>query len=162
MKKGNYLLLMYLLVFVSCDYAVDIMVENRSSKTVVACADVCSDHIYSEGKIFPYTANGVFRVIDSQKKQIVWSSLVNSPDETIDVISEIATVAFIDPDTLEKYGRDDVIRNNRTLIVYDIRKKQWDMFDKHVIIYPPQPWMKEIRMYPTYDEFWNTIEQKDN
>ena len=81
-----------------------------------------------------------------------------NPIERIDVLDrhqlDTLSVFMIHRDTLLKYGYDDVRENYRILVRYDL---DWEEVKKlnYIFPYPPTPDMKNMKMYPSYQEVIN-------
>lgn len=148
-------LLLSSFILMSCDYELWIDVENNSEDTIVVCADHNNYNYFpSNGEVLPYTIRRGDVVVKPHTTSRVWS--VATGGEDYDDVFKIASIAIISKDTLDKYGFDDVKANKRTLMVYDIRIEEWEeLFGKYIVPYPPQPWMKNIKMYPSYEEYWD-------
>lgn len=60
-------------------------------------------------------------------------------------------IFIIDPDTLDKYTWDGVRIENNILARYNVTL---DFLKRNNfrVVYPPTPWMKELKMFPSYDE----------
>jgi hypothetical protein len=64
------------------------------------------------------------------------------------------SVFIISCDTLNKYGYDVVAKENRILVRYDLSIPDLERMNYN-IPYPPALWMKETKMFPSYDEVIN-------
>ena len=64
------------------------------------------------------------------------------------------SVFIISCDTLNKYGYDVVAKENKILVRYDLSIPDLERMGYN-IPYPPAPWMKEMKMYPSYDKVVN-------
>lgn len=85
-------------------------------------------------------------IIGSQMKmKIVWLGPLHG--NQLDTLS----VFIIHKDTLVKYGYDDVRENYRVIVRYDLA---WEDVKKlnYIFPYPPTPDMKDMKMYPAYQE----------
>lgn len=80
------------------------------------------------------------------------------PTVRVDVLDrhqlDTLSVFMIHRDTLLKYGYDDVRENYRILVRYDL---DWEEVKKlnYIFPYPPTPDMKDMKMYPSYQEVIN-------
>lgn len=64
------------------------------------------------------------------------------------------SVFFIQMDTLRKYGYDNVRLNNRILVRYDLSVSEVKQMNA-VFTYPPQEFMRNMKMWPSFDSFKN-------
>ena len=69
------------------------------------------------------------------------------------------SVIIISTDTLKKYGYEDVRNNYRILIRYDldinyVREKNYHF------VYPPSEEMRDMKMYPSYEQFYEWYNNK--
>jgi hypothetical protein len=55
-------------------------------------------------------------------------------------------------DTLDKYGWEDVRKNYRVAVRYELSSAEVRSI-RYLIPYPPQPFIKDVKMYPSYSHF---------
>lgn len=60
------------------------------------------------------------------------------------------SIIILNSDTLRKYGYEDVRRNNRILVRYDLSSYEARYVLKYEFPFPPKPIMRDMKMTPSY------------
>ena len=120
------------------DYIVDLY--NNSSDTIYVFTSLSTDTkpvVKDKQCAFP---------IQNGNKAIVFES----KDDCVNY-KDTVQYFLIDKDTLNKYGLKHVIDNYNVLVRYSMTGADFDILD-YSIPYPPSPAMKDMKMYPPYEE----------
>jgi hypothetical protein len=160
MKKVYALCLMIILS--SCGYSIVIGIENQSNRNVVFVMDLNS------GSIIPDTVLPVsYEREEIKKKSFSLFIAVRHSGKQRDLGDMYQAISldtvyyyFIDADTLSYYGAEDVRTHNRILVRYDLSIDDVELL-KETIPYPPTPAMRDMKMYPPYEEVLRKEEEYD-
>ena len=133
-------------IFSSCEGDYNISMKNNSPYTI---------HVYCKEKSakfdtvdFKGTMKYVPPISQNQEDFVygMFGGMWLKWEDHIGVLS----VYIIHKDSLEKYG-EDVLSDKNRYILYEVTGKQLDEFDSK-LYFPPTPSMKDVVMYPSYDE----------
>lgn len=72
-------------------------------------------------------------------------------EEIFRMANDTIRIFIFDTDTLAKYSWEEISRNYNILQRYDLTLKDMKLL-KHDIYYPPTPAMRNIKMWPPYNE----------
>ena len=146
--KRHLLAILLAMLLISCedvwhsvcggDYIVNLY--NNSSDTIYVFASLDSDTIpivQDKQCAFP---------IQNCKKAIVFESKDDCAN-----YKDTIQYFLIDKDTLTKYGLKHAIDYYNVLVRYSLTGADFDILD-YSIPYPPSPMMKDMKMYPPYEE----------
>ncbi|MBQ5972018.1 MAG: hypothetical protein IJL45_06410 [Prevotella sp.] len=150
MKKNAFYFLLCLMIYGCFPEVETIYVVNNSSQKILALHALASDTLLPKDTIInPETKRIWLKEYDA----VPINPLSTEPIEQEFIINGISkTFVFIlSPDTIAKYTWDVVRENNNILARYCITPKYLKE-NKWKVQYPPAPWMKELEMYPSYDE----------
>lgn len=100
---------------------------------------------------------------DNEKMEIVW--FPGYPEEYFKELGrDTLTVYFFHADTLRAHPWEEIREKKQILARYDITRTEMYNLRSNgglfYIYYPPTPEMKEIRMWPSYDEILSQCEIK--
>jgi hypothetical protein len=141
------LLLIFLIIFSSCDYWHDFEFSNTSTRDVVIFFGVTDMNwafpLYPDTALIRFEYGISFKKGETQR--YVYSRLKKDPWND--------TVCFfiLDADTLNTYSWEEIQNNYKILQRYDISPKEIKAL-KYEISYPPDERMKNIKMYPPYEK----------
>lgn len=175
MKKILYILLVFLLL--CCDDfsfgIVPVFVQNNSSETLVVYATLNGDPgqeygfhpVYpdtllpEDGKNYYDSLNPILEFLSRVIVRPGEKGGIGGTDEYYHkgdlkkiLPKDTLSVFIMSLDTIGKYGYEDVCKNYRILVRYDLSVDEVeDVFD-FVFPYPPTPVMEEMKMFPPYTE----------
>jgi len=173
--KKSIICLYWIAMLVSCESDPDMFlyVQNFSGETILAYPAIgggCTPYAHPD-TILPEklilwslgtndgTIHPGYNKIDSvtsmyilpYTKKVIWYG--DNENQVYDDLRHDTLSLFIfSRDTLQCYGYDNVRDNYRILVRYDLSIDECKQLN-YVFPYPPQPFMRNMKMYPPYSRF---------
>jgi len=147
MKRLKILALLFILwTFVACDYYHGFDFENNSTRDVYIYLGI---EKYTGGLSYPDTAVSRVRVgtLFRQGESFSYSYSTRKEDPWVNTLS----LYIFDADTFNMYDWEEIKDGYKILQRYDISPENLKAL-KYKISYPPDERMKNIKMYPPYEE----------
>jgi hypothetical protein len=140
------------LFLLSCDFFVSILFDNRSSREIrflFERGEAYNNTLYPDTTLSP-SEHGL---VVNKYKSDMWTIFGPSDIKGAYNYADADTICFfvIDNDTITKYGWEDVRTNYRILVRYDISLNDMERL-RSTVVYPPDSTMKDIKMWPPYEE----------
>lgn len=144
--RMKYLVIVFMLFSVTaCDYFTDYIVHNNSQQYIIETPylSVYPDTVIRREKEPQYCIPPSEVDISGFQAKSMKEVYASYPTDTISYF-------ILSPDTIAKYGWEDVRKNYRILKRYDLSYGDMESLDFN-IYYPPTPAMRYMKMYPPYE-----------
>ncbi|MBQ6186427.1 MAG: hypothetical protein IJK49_00580 [Prevotella sp.] len=157
MKKIGFCFLLCIIISGCFPEVEELYLSNDSSKRICAIHTafdrdrVFGDTLLPKDTIRNPERNSIWLVENNAVDIEPFSEKVIDGEFIINHIPDTFYIFIIDPDTIDKYTWDGVRKENNIIARYNVTLGFLKR-NNFKVKYPPSLWMKELKMYPSYDE----------